>query len=67
MTLAERLAQINADAKKYMEDHPGSWCSGLTSDLDHWAGYNVYTAKELDDYLYAVEDHEAEEYDRENW
>ena len=61
MTLAERLQQINQEAKDYMERNPGSWHSGLTSDLNHWAGYGVTTAEQLDDYLNIIDE---DEYDR---
>ena len=51
MTLAERLKQINDEAKQFMADNPGSWSSGLTDSLEHWAGYGITTAEQLDDYL----------------
>ena len=50
-TLAERLNQINTEAKQYMIDNPGSWSSGLTDDLNHWANYGITTAEQLDDYI----------------
>ena len=63
MTLQERLKQINDDANKYMAENPGSWSSGLTDDLNHWAGYGVYTSEQLDEYLDSCCQKEWSEYD----
>ena len=36
----------------------------LTNDPDHWAGYNVYTAKQLLDYLEREHQHNLEKDER---
>jgi len=51
MTLAERLAEINAEAQAFRDANPGNWASGLVSDLKHWERYGITTAEGLDDYL----------------
>lgn len=61
-TLAERLAQINAEAKEWMKNHPGGWASGLTDDLAHWAEYGITTAAQLDAYLDACAKKEHDEW-----
>ena len=60
MTLAEKLKQINDEAKQFMLDNPDGWSSGLTDSLEHWAGYGITTAEQLDDYLAACFDREME-------
>ena len=51
MTLKERLDQRNQESKEFMAANPGSWSSRLTDDLDHWAGYGITTAEQLEAYL----------------
>ena len=48
MTLLERLNQINAEQIAFMAQHPQNWAGLLTTDLNHWAQYGVYTAEQLD-------------------
>lgn len=59
MTLAERLAQINAESKAWVaEDPENRWASGLVDDLAHWAQYGITTAEGLDHYLLVTDAYE---------
>ena len=51
MTLVEYIDELNAKAKKQMKANPNLWIGMLTNDPKHWAGYGIYTVKELGDYL----------------
>jgi len=50
-TLAQYLEALNSDAQARMAAEDGLWVSTLTTDLEHWAGYGIYTAEQLGDYL----------------
>lgn len=67
-SLADYLADMNARARAEMAATPGLWVSEMTEDLSHWAEIEVYTARDLANYLDACFQREVEksmyDYDR---
>ena len=60
MTLVEYINNLNAKTKA--RGAVGS----LTNDLEHWAGYGVYTIEQLLDYLEREYQHNKEKDERRN-
>jgi len=58
MTLLQHLQNINAKSKAKMAETPGLWIGMITEDLEHWAGYGVYTPAQLDRYFLEVDVYE---------
>ena len=42
---------LNQKAKAQMAVNPKLWVSMLTTDLEHWADYGIFTPHQLGDYL----------------
>lgn len=50
-SLADYLNDMNTRARAEMAANPGLWVSEMTEDLSHWAEIEVYTARDLANYL----------------
>ena len=52
MELKAHIEAENAEHKAEMERNPGLWISMMTTDLDHWAEYDIYNVDQYQSYLY---------------
>lgn len=52
-TLAERLAEINAETRAWVAAEDGRWAGTLVEDVFFWHNVGITTAEELDHYLTA--------------
>lgn len=59
ITLTQYIDRLNAATQKWLDENPGSFAGMLTNDVDHWAGYNVHTAEDLEKYLLVVSVYEG--------
>ena len=41
------IEKINAESQAWVDANPGSWAGMLTTDLEHWNSYGVYTAEDF--------------------
>ena len=66
-SLADYLADMNARARAEMAATPGLWVSEMTEDLAHWAEIQVFTARDLANYLDACFQRELEKARYDMW
>ena len=59
ITLTQYIDRLNAETQKWLDENPGSFAGMLTNDTEHWAGYNVHTAEDLEKYLLVVSVYEG--------
>lgn len=61
-SLSDYLNNLNERARAEMADNPDLWVSELTEDLEHWAEFNITTARDLANYLDACFEKEVDDY-----
>ena len=58
--LIKHIEEINAKTQAWMDANPGAWGGMITTDLDHWAEYGVFTVEDYQRYqleMYIYEGH----------
>jgi len=60
-SLVKHIEAINAKTQAWIDEDPGNrWAGMITTDLDHWADYGVYTVADYERYqleMYIYEGH----------
>lgn len=49
-TLLAHIEKLNAEKQAWMDAGPDRWTGMITTDLDHWAEYGVFTVEDYERY-----------------